>query len=142
MDGFEAAIGTSFFSVPIPMEQVDSWRLVFSCPATGTPTGTLSIQVSNDEVLNATLTPNSGDLPTAFWNALPIFSDGAATPQFSAQYAGTATPTLAFPAVAGAATFVFDDNRCNYAWMRLSYVVTSGTMIPRAKTRLKGIMGR
>ena len=139
-DGFEAAIGTSFYSVPIPVDEVDFWRLVFSCPATGAPAGTLAIQTSCDVVLNPTLTPNFGDLPNAFWNQLPLYPVVAGN--WSTHYYPGAVATLTPPPVAGATTIVIDEDRCNYAWMRIVYTATSGTIIPRAKMRLKGMGGR
>jgi hypothetical protein len=136
MTGSEAAIGTSFFSVPIPVEQVDFWRIVFQCPATGAPLGSLAIQTSVDEVLNSTLTPNAADL--AVWTPLHFFPDAAASLFASTEeYAGTA-PVASF-AVGNATTIVLDDERCDYAWLRLVYTATSGTIIPYAKARLKGV---
>lgn len=137
MDGFEAAIGTTFYCVPIPVEQVDFWRLVFSCPATGAPSGTLVVQATNDEVLNSVLTPNSFDLPNAFWNTLPLFPVAAGFWTTHA-YPGAAATLTPLP-VTNATTIVIDDERCNYAWWRILYTATSGTIIPRAKLRMKGV---
>ena len=131
--GFVALDGTnpisgSFFSQPIRVVDFDSYRFSFVCPLTGAPVGSVSIQATIDEVVNVNQIPNANDLPLADWTTLQFSVNGGA---FSGAFV-----------VANATNIALDENRANYAWVRLLYTATSGICTPTARMRLKGNQGR
>lgn len=123
LDGASAAnVAGSFFSVPIWVDVMDTYRFVFSCTATGTPVGSVKLQACIDEVTSTSNTPTT-ELQT--WTDLSFSINGGA---FAASQP-----------VSAATTIVLDENRCNYSWVRLVYTATSGLITPKVRMRLKGL---
>jgi hypothetical protein len=127
LDGTYSATA-NFFTVPVKVRLIDSYRFQFTFSATGAPVGTLQLQSTIDDP-GGYAVPNSGNLPAANWAPLFFSVNGAA---FSQNYAITA----------GGGIIVLDENRCNYGWMRAAITYTSGTITPVCRWLAKGIMGR
>ncbi len=112
----------SFFSVPIWVDTVDAYRLVFTCPATGAPVGSVKLQACIDEATSSIMTPT---VELVNWTDLSFSINGGA---FSVGQA-----------VNSATNVVLDENRCNYGWVRMVYTATSGLVSPTVKMRMKGL---
>ncbi len=127
LDGTQTLAAT-FYTVPIDVRMIDFYRFSFVCPSTGTPVGTVQLQGTTDDVPGVSDGPNANDQPAGNWLALSFSVNGAA-------YANSF-------AVSSATSIALDELRCNYAWVRMLYTLSSGTVAPTVKFMLKGIMGR
>jgi hypothetical protein len=128
LDGSYGAVAT-FYSVPLPVATIDSYSLEVVIPATGAPVGSLTLQRTNDIVVNVNQKPTAYDLLAANWQPLFFSVNGAAF-------------ASAFAVPAGGTTIILDENRCNYEWVRMVVTYTSGTISPYARWCLKGNLGR
>jgi len=112
----------SFFSVPIWVDSVDTYRFVFTWPATGTPVGSVKLQACIDEATSSIMTPT---VELVNWTDLSFSVNGGSF--------------AVGQAVSGASSVVLDENRCNYGWVRMFYAATSGLITPTVKMRMKGL---
>lgn len=99
IDGYVAA--GSFTTAPIKIGRKLGWSATFSCPATGSPVGTIKVQLCNDEerILDV------ADSNLTHWQN----ADGGSS------------------AVSGASTLCFEDRAPQYRWMRFVYTRSSGS---------------
>jgi hypothetical protein len=129
LNGFQPANTATFYSVPINVDGLDTYRYVFATPAGSTLVGTVQLQATVDEVGSLTGTPNAADLPAADWVPLSFSVNGAA-------FANS------FAVASGANQIALDEAACTYAWLRMLFTFASGSGSPTCKLRGKGIQGR
>lgn len=100
IDGYVAA--GSFTTEAIKVGRKTGYSLTFSCLSTGTPVGTIKLQLCNDieRVLD------TSDSLLTNW----VDIDGATSP------------------ISGASVICFEDREPAYRWMRLVYTRTSGSI--------------
>jgi hypothetical protein len=141
--GQEAPISGSYYSVPVFCQFADSLSFVFSLPTTGTPTGTITLLRSIDQVGNLNNTPNAAEIQnwTLLW-AFQIAPTVLTTFSRWQGYGTTGSNILGPFAVSGGTVFTFDDDRVNYSWFRFGVTATTGTAIPTAKLLMRGSQGR
>lgn len=118
LDGYQAA--ASFTSCPLMVKSADA----FSLQLDGYGFGTFAVQVSNDKPnLHADgMTPDAG---LANWTTLYFWS------QASQAWVTSVTASGSF-------SFLIEEDRCTYRWIRLVYTRTSGTLTITARAQLKG----
>lgn len=125
LDGYVQS--ANFYSQPQMMKSVDNWSLIFTCPATGSPNGTLQIQASNDEGAKENSSGAQSDPSISNWVNLYFWNDATSTFVNSL-------------AVSGASSVLIEENNCTYRWMRIFWTNTSGSITPTAvHLQFKGI---
>lgn len=122
LDGYAAGT-SSFYSEPISLGNANFYSVAFTCLSTGTPVGTVGIEVCDD-----TSRLNDGRPDANLVNWLPIF--------FTPASGGSAVSTQA---VSGATKILFEELVCTYSWLRLVYTASSGSITVSAKAHLKGV---
>ena len=106
---------SSFVTAPLVIKRKSGWSLSFSCPATGSPNGTFSIEVSNDKELRLDI----ADDGLVNWQTL---TDGGETLSDS---------------VVSDSLITYEDRDPQYRWMRAKYERTSGTITATIRIHTK-----
>lgn len=109
IDGYVSA--TSFRSAPIEIMRKTGYSMQFTCPSTGSPEGTLTIEATNDEER----VPGLADDNLVNWIEIPGFSSD----------------------VSGASNIIFEDRDPQYRWMRVCYERDSGSVTATIKLHTK-----
>lgn len=120
LDG-SSAQGASWTSSPIYVGNAQLYSVVLTCPATGTPVGTVKLQACDDRARNVSQVPDPRLVN--FYDL--IFYDSAGN-QVTTQ------------AVSGASTIAFEETACAYRWVRVVYAATSGAITPTVSLQVKG----
>ena len=122
LDGY--ATSTSFTSVPFRLWQVDKYGITFSTPAGSTAAGTIAFQACEDVPWHDDTT----DANLVDW--FPVYfipgSGGAAANVFN--YAS------------GANLLNFKEPWCEYRYVRMVVVVSSGAGLFKTKINIKGVI--
>lgn len=126
LDG-SAAYAATFTSDPFPLMRALGFSIVCVQPATGTPSGTYKVQVSNDISRSGSDIPAVGDLVN--WVDCVCIDPTSTT--YAAQ-AGT---------VSGASTVAFcaPNSNCFFRYCRVVYTRVSGSITPTVRIQWKGV---
>lgn len=111
----------SFNSGVFYVGQLRSFDVQVTCPSTGSPVGTITLQGSNDF---GRLHDMRGDDGVSHWFDLK-FDDESGAP-------------VTAQTLNGASTLVFEELNCTYRWLRMVYTRTSGTCTMTAIVQGKG----
>lgn len=118
-DGFKydgtVTKSANFTAQPILVEKVGTLSIQFSCPVTGAPLGSFSLQGSND--VSKQEGNNKPDLNLVNWSTLSFFDEATGA-------------TVQTKAVAGASSFVVSITAVSPRWLRIVWTNTSGTITP------------
>lgn len=126
LDGY--TLSQNFYTVPVMVKSIDGWSIIFSCPATGSPSGTLVVQASNDEGSKENSSGGQADASMTNWYNLYFWND------VTAAWVNSLT-------VSGASSIFIEDSDCTYRWLRLFWTNTSGSITPTAvHLQLKGVV--
>lgn len=117
LDSSSTINAATSYSVPIPLDSVDRYRVHFTCPSTGSPVGSVKLQASVDAAPDMSNVPSGANEPN--WVDL----------SFATSSGGIQTSF----AINGAASYSLDENACNYLWVRMVLTLTSGTIAPTVK---------
>lgn len=109
------AIASSCYSVPIHCASWDVIGVQLSCPSTGTPSGTIAFQGSNDPGVYeySTVQP---DATIVNWSAVSFLDHATGT-------------RLESKTVSGAQSYLFQFNPCDFRWLRAVWTNTSGSAL-------------
>ncbi len=110
LDGYLSA--TTFTSAPVKVGRKTGWSLTLSCPATGTPVGSVKVQACNDASRQ-----DSDNADALLVNWFDIIG--------------------AVSAVSGASIICIEDRKPQYRWMRIVYTRTSGSITATARLHVK-----
>lgn len=122
-DGNESALSATFNTCPFFVgDNGDSVAVSFSCPSTGSPVFTLTVEASLD--IGSDGPRNDGSPSVATWHAL-TFLDVASGSMVSSM------------SVSGATTILIDLGSCNYNWIRLALARTSGSVTPKIVVKFR-----
>jgi hypothetical protein len=121
------AIGANKIGVPLLTQSIDRLCFHVSCPSTGAPNGTFTIQGSND--ISSQENNVIPDVNLINWAPVAFFDEAAGA---------NATSRV----VAGAATFLLTIQNCGCRWVRVVWTNTSGTALLTIRPQAKSIGGR
>lgn len=96
--------------------------IAFSCPATGSPVGTVKLQVSIDVNANQQRGPQYPDAGLANWADVIVPSSGVATVAISGSTSGP---------------IIWSLKDHPFRWARLVYATSSGTILPTVTIQSK-----
>jgi hypothetical protein len=121
-------INSNVYSVPVLVKYGDRLGLQVSAPATGTPSGTITMQGSNDL---SQLEGSNGypDTNVVNWSTVSFFDE--------LTFANVITKTFA-----GAESLMFSIANCEYRWWRFLWTNTSGSALLTARLQVKSEGGR
>ena len=138
------AIAANTWSVPILVQNTDRLAVQVSCPSTGTPSGTIVIQGSNDVGLyEAQATPFTGG---------PVETGGQpisdpqlinwATIAFWNESTGAFVESLAVAGAQSSMITLGSSQQCAPRWVRVAWTNTSGSALLTIRVQQKSIGGR
>lgn len=117
LDGYTQS--ANFYTSPINVRNVDTWSMLLMLPSTGTPSGTLQIQVSDDlgKYENTAGPGNMCDPGVSNWFNKYVWNAA------SNSWINSLT-------VSGATNVFLEEYKCTYRWVRFFWTNTSGSMTP------------
>jgi hypothetical protein len=120
-------ISANSTSVPIKVEDKDTICVQFSCPATGTPNGSIALQGCNDYArMEGEVIP---DANLKNWSVLTFWDEALGVWAQSKAVSGAQSYMLTIPVVGA-------------RWLRMVWTNTSGTVAPTISVMQKGDGGR
>ena len=121
-DGTLVVTAASFTTAAYHIGSAAGYCLVLSCPSTGSPAGTVTIQGSCD------LARAQTDKP-----------DKYLTTWFDLSFVNPTTGAVSTSqALSGASTLAFEDSAPMYGWIRLVYSRSGGDITPTIRLQFKG----
>jgi hypothetical protein len=116
----------TLYTVPFFIEPYDRYRFVLTCPSTGNPQGSVSLQACIDPSQSVQQAAKAAELQN--WLTQTFLVNG---------YNPVTSQTIS-----GATQVAFDETACNYDWVRAVITLTSGTIQPTCRFAMKGMGGR
>lgn len=121
------AIAATRYSLPVRCATTDTVGVQVSCPSTGTPNGTLTLEGSNDRGgHDSTAQP---DVTMTNWSTIGFWSEATAGWLTSLAVSGATSTMLTVPI-------------CSHRWLRMKWTNNSGSALLTCNMQIKGDGGR